>query len=97
MSRSRSPRALGSVLKDVTRSLGIDGKLGEGRVIVAWEEIVGPRIAREVTRIRVRGNRLIVQISSPVWRQELHLNRQSWCRRLNEELGEELISEIVFR
>jgi len=97
MSRSRTPRALGSVLRDVVRSLGIESKLGEGRVIVAWDEIVGPRISQEVTQARVRGTRLIVKIASPVWRNELHLNRNSWCRRLNEELGDELISEIVFR
>lgn len=97
MSRYRTPQSLGSVLKEVISSLGIDSKLNDARVVAAWYEIVGERIGREVEKAWMKGDRLIVRIKSPVWRQELHLNRELWCRRLNEELGEERITDIVFR
>ena len=97
MAYGNSPRHLGSVLKDVISSMGLDSRIARARVIAVWEEIAGDRIGREVQKSWVRDRKLFIQIKSPVWRQELHLNRASWCRRLNEELGADQIDEIVFR
>jgi len=73
------------------------GKLEVGRIVAAWEDIAGARIGEQVEKTWVRDGKLYVRIKSPVWRQELHLNRLSWCRRLNEELGGGGVTEIVFR
>lgn len=97
MSRYRTPQPLGSVLKDVISSLGIDSKLYNAEVVAAWEDIAGERIGREVDKAWMKGDRLIVRIKSPVWRQELHLNRETWCQRLNEELGAGRVKDIIFR
>ncbi len=97
MPKYQAPQSLGSVLKDVISSLGIDSRLADARIVAVWEDIVGERIGREVEKAWVKGDRLIVKIKSAVWRQELHLNRESWRRRLNEELGEDRINHIVFR
>ena len=97
MRRKRVPRSLRSVISDVVGEFGIEGKLQEGRIIATWQDIVGERIGREVERVWVKNRKLIVRIKSPVWRQELHLNRRSWTDRLNAELGSELVDEIVFR
>ena len=96
-SRKNSPRPLGEVLREVTRSLGIDGKLQQGRIIATWEEVLGERMAGHVERSWMKGDRLYIRVKSPAWRQEIHLRRQEWRRRLNEELGEDLVSEIVVR
>ena len=97
MRRKRAPRSLGSVLKEVVDSFGIEGKLNEGRIIATWQDIAGERIGQEVEKVWVNDGKLFVRIKSSVWRQELHLNRESWCRRLNEELGREMIKVIIFR
>jgi len=93
----RSPRSLGSVLKEVVSSFGIEDKLYQGQIVATWQEIAGERIGQEVEKTWVRDGKLFVRIKSPVWRQELHLNRDSWCRRLNEELGEDRVKTIIFR
>ncbi|TDI75193.1 MAG: DUF721 domain-containing protein [Bacteroidetes bacterium] len=97
MAYGNPPRQLGSVLKDVISSMGLDSRMARGRVLAAWEDIAGDRIGREVQKSWVRDRKLFLRIKSPVWRQELHLNRNSWCRRLNEELEADQIDEIVFR
>lgn len=93
----RAPRSLGSILKEVVDSFGIEGKLHEGRIIATWQDIVGERIGQEVEKVWVNDGKLFVRIKSSVWRQELYLNRELWCRRLNEELGREMIKAIIFR
>jgi hypothetical protein len=45
----------------------------------------------------VQGRKLFVRITSAARRQEMHLNRSGWRDRLNEQLGDERIEEIVFR
>ena len=97
MAYGSSPKRLGSVLKDVISSMGLDSRMAQARVLAAWEEIAGERIGQEVERKWVRDRKLFLQIKSPVWRQELHLNRAQWCARLNEELGSNQVDEIVFR
>jgi len=97
MRRMRAPRSLASILKEVVDSFGVKGKLQEGHVIATWQDIVGERIGQEVEKTWVKDDKLFVRIKTPIWRQELHLNRGSWCRRLNQELGREVIKEIIFR
>ena len=96
-SRSNSPRPLGAVLKDLVSTPRYKSKFGSAQIIAAWTDIVGDRIGREVEDAWVKDKKLFVRIKSHVWRHELHLNRTSWCRRLNEELGNERVSEIIFR
>ena len=95
--KRRSPIRLSAALKDVISSYGIDTKLFEGKVVATWQDIAGERIGQEVEKLWVKDSKLFVRIKSPVWRQELYLNRDSWCRRLNEEMGENRVEEIVFR
>lgn len=97
MRRRRSPQSLASVLEDVVSSYGFEDKFYQGRIVATWQDIAGERIGREVEKTWVKDKKLFVRIKSPVWRQELHLNRDSWCRRLNEELGEDCVKTIVFR
>jgi hypothetical protein len=78
-------------------SPSVEGKLRQGRIIAAWEDVIGERIGEQVEKSWLKDGKLFVRIKSPVWRQELHLNRASWCRRLNDELDGDEVTEIVFR
>jgi len=97
MARKRTPVPLSQVLDEVVSSTAMGGKIEEGRIIATFEDILGPRIGEQVEKSWIRDGKLFVRVKSSVWRQELHLNRMSWCRRLNDELGGKRISEIVFR
>lgn len=59
--------------------------------------MIGPQMEQHIGKTWIRGSKLFVSVNSAVWRQELHLRREEWRQRLNEELGSELIQEIVFR
>lgn len=97
MSAHDSPQRLGNVLEEVIDRLGLRRKLDEARVVEAWAVIAGPQINGVTRTAWVKGATLYVKITSAAWRQELHLRRRQWRERLNEELGEALVDEIVFR
>ena len=91
------PVRLGDVLEEIIDDLGVRPKIDEARVIEAWKEIVEPQIEEVTTSAWMKDATLYVKISSAAWRQELHMNRRTWKRRLNDEIEQEIVEEIVFR
>jgi hypothetical protein len=77
--------------------MGISARLADETVLAAWGDVAGPVIARVTDRVWLDGDRLFVKVLSASWRQELHLDRTSWCTRINQHLGREAIREIVFK
>ncbi len=90
-------KSLGDALGGVIDQLGIRRKLDETRAIEAWSQIAGATINEVTVSVWVERKKLLVKISSSVWRQELHLQRRAWLKRLNEQAGANVVQEIVFR
>ncbi len=76
------------------RRLGLERDLDDYRIWQAWDEVVGPQVARNAQPQRLDTHRLIVAVRSPGWMQELTLLRKDICRRLNEWMGREVVGEI---
>ncbi len=91
------PVRLGTVLQSLIDRLGVRQKIDEARVVEVWAAIAGPKINGVTTSAWMKGSKLFVKISSAAWRQELHMNRRKWKRRLNQEFDHEVVEEIVFR
>jgi predicted nucleic acid-binding Zn ribbon protein len=87
--------ALGSVLGDVLRGLGLDRRMREFRAVEVWNGIVGETIAQNTRPVGIRDGVLFVEVASSVWMQELVLLRGDIAARLNEELGETIVRRIV--
>ena len=58
---------------------------------------MGPIIARYTKEVIIRNQTLYVQLTSPVIRQELHMQRRELTARLNAYAGAQVIVDIVFR
>lgn len=97
MADRERPQPLGKVLQSVIDRLGLRRRINEARVIETWAALAGPQINGVTTSVWMKGATLFVKVRSAAWRQELHLRRREWRRRLNDELGEALVEEIVFR
>ncbi len=97
MSLFGKPTALGALLENVIDSMGLQPRIDATRVVEAWAIVAGPQICAVTERARYRDGTLNVQLTSSVWRHSLHTQRGAWRCRLNEELGDELVREIVFR
>jgi predicted nucleic acid-binding Zn ribbon protein len=91
------PQALGNVLQQLIDRLGYRERIDAVRAVETWAEMAGPRINGVTDRVWVHERKLIVQVRSATWRQQLHLQRSAWCERLNTELGGRVIDEVVFR
>ena len=93
----QQPKRLGDALNDAINQLGIQRRLDEARVIEAWHQIAGGVLHEVTDSVWIDREKLIVQVSSAVWRQELHLQRAAWLKRLTEAVGKSVVKEIIFR
>lgn len=93
--RSGDFQTIGDLVRELVRRRRWSTKLIQARLTSCWEEIVGAPIARHTTSIFLRKKKLYLRFDSPALRQELHYSQEQLRTRLNEELGDEVISEIV--
>lgn len=54
-------------------------------------------MAKYTRKIYIARGVLYVEITSPVVKSELFMNREELCKRLNEYAGTEVVLKIVFR
>ncbi len=97
MSRFKRPSPLSSLLSDVADDLGISRRLDETQIEETWRAVAGVQSARVTRRVRMQKGVLTVYLTDATWRHALHAQREDWRVRLNEALGEDVVSEIVFR
>ena len=88
-----------SIAQVINEALGdykIGGKLKEARLIAAWSEVLGP-LSKPDDKLYINNKVLFASLSSSVIRNELYMMRSTLIQRLNEHVGEEVITDIVFR
>ena len=91
-------QGIGDLIRHFMRQEGLEGSLNEYRLIhIAWPEVMGQGIMRYTGDMRIRNQTLFIQIKSPALRQNLHSTRAQLVRRLNEAVGAQVITDIVFR
>ena len=83
-----------NLLEAAVAELGLGEKLFESRVLLAWDEAVGP-LARHARPLKIRHGKLEVAVPSPVWRTQLNFVKQEVVDRLNARAGKKVIGELV--
>ena len=89
-------KKINQVFLELLRSYGISRKFDEYRLKKEWEHIVGQTIAMQTKSLSIDKDCLYVRMNSPALRQELGYAKSDLLNSLNNAVGKELISEIVF-
>lgn len=95
--RRRNSQTIQEILEESLKSMNIDGKIYETRLMNAFPEIVGSGIAAHTKNIYISRGTLYVQMDSAVIRNELQMMRQSLINHLNRQVGHDTIKDIIFR
>lgn len=80
------------------RLSGLETPLNEHRLINAWSEVLGPQMAKytDVEHLFIKNQKLYVHVTSAALRQELSMARSTLVRTLNDRVGSQVITDIVF-
>jgi hypothetical protein len=63
----------------------------------AWEKIMGKTIARHTEKVQIHGTILFINTSVAPLRQELIFQKSKIIERVNEALGEKIITDVVVK
>jgi len=91
------PISIKDVLPNVLSSLGIKKGIERQRAIVIWDKVVGRDIRKHTKPRYVRGKKIWVDVDDPIWIQQLSFLKSKILKKLNIELGEERIVDIIFK
>lgn len=85
---------LDEVLKKLLREEGLEVPLLQMRLVDAWEVVTGNVVSRYTAEKYIRNQTLFVKITNPALRQDLSMMRTQLVKRLNEQVGSFVISDI---
>lgn len=90
--------AIGNLLGNLSFEKKWRERLGLHALFLFWNEVVGEEIAGRAQPTIIRGTVLWVEVSDPVWLQQLHLERGTLLAEINRRLpGETKLTDIRFQ
>ncbi|MGL4992772.1 MAG: DUF721 domain-containing protein [Bacteroidales bacterium] len=95
--KRRNFQSIGAVIGEFLKESNIDVRLNETRAIQTWRDILGTSVDRCTREIYVRNGVLYVHLTSAVLRHELQMSRSNLISRINDQLGLDIIKDIVYR
>lgn len=97
MAVRKNQQSIKEVLTELLKTYRLQGGLNEVKLINSWERIMGKMIANHTKEIYINKAKLFVKLDSAALREELHFAKSRIIKMLNEEVGENVIEEIVFQ
>lgn len=98
MSRKGKIHPLGQGLSQLIGRL--DRKSGgaytQARVGILWQEIAGPMVTGHTTGAHLRDGTLVIYVDGPAWATELTAMSETYRKRINEELGKNVVRFMRF-
>jgi predicted nucleic acid-binding Zn ribbon protein len=84
------------MLPAVLRSLGLEKKFRDLRLLDEWADVVGPDIAARARPTRIEHKVLYVHVDHGAWMQELHFIEKDLIRKLRERVPGVALDKIRF-
>ena len=86
---------------DAFRALLRNSENAEGfylaAIRAAWPKLFGKNVARQTRELKVRKGKLYVYVNTATMRSQLMMVREGIKQRLNEEIGEAYLNEVIVK
>lgn len=92
----REVQSLGDIVLQTLRQQGLETPLLQRRLVDAWPRVAGPAIARYTREVFIQNQTLVVRLTVPALRADLSMRRADLVKRLNAEVGSQVIADIRF-
>ncbi|WP_432573086.1 DciA family protein [Kineococcus sp. SYSU DK005] len=94
---ARDPQQLGSTLGRLVGERGWERPVAVGGAFGRWDAVVGPELAGHCAPESLREGTLVVRAESTAWATQVRLLTSVLVRRLDEELGQGVVTRVVVR
>lgn len=95
--RTSNEGSISDVLKQFIEKNNLQGGMDKIDVQEAWKSLMGNGVNSYTKEVVLKGTTLYVSLTSAVLREELSYGKQKIVKMINEELGKEVIKEVILR
>ena len=92
----REVLSISDVLSQFLRREGLETPLLQRRLIDSWGKVAGEITEKYTAEKFIRSQTLFVRILNPALRSDLSMMKSELIRKLNEEVGSQIIWDIRF-
>lgn len=89
-------QSLKEAIREMMHAYKLQGRMDELNLISSWAKIMGPMVQKRTLDLSIHNKVLYVRLESAALREELSYSRETLIRRLNEEAGSTVITQVVF-
>ncbi|MBL7012786.1 MAG: DUF721 domain-containing protein [Candidatus Marinimicrobia bacterium] len=87
---------LGIALENFLKTAGLEKGVTQQQALLIWNDVVGDAVGRNTEPESVEHGVIKVKVSNPTWRQELQFKKKEIIEKLNKELDQNIIKDILF-
>lgn len=95
--RLSNENSIAEILKEIIQSNNLEKGLNQISVADAWKNLMGNGVNNYTKDVILKGSTLYVQLTSSVLREELSYGKQKIITMINQELGSEIVKDVVLR
>lgn len=95
--RQSNESPIGEVLKQFIEFNKLEAGMDRIAVEQAWKNLMGNGVNHYTQEVLLKNTTLYVKLTSAVLREELSYGKQKIMMMINDELGREVVKEIVLR
>lgn len=94
--RKNKSEQFGDLLRQFLRTEGLETPLNERRIVDAWPQVMGEGILHYTGDVYVKNQMLYIQLKSPSLKANLMMHRTQLVSQLNDVVGAQVITQIIF-
>jgi hypothetical protein len=95
--RLNNESAVGDILNQIIKTNKLESGLNQVSVIDAWKNLMGNGVNNYTRNVALRNGTLYVELTSAVLREELSYGKDKIIKMINEELGKDVVKDVVLR
>ena len=95
--RKSNQQSIGAVIRKLLKNQKLEGRLKELDVLKLSEELLGKNLIKYINDLSVKNGTLIIKVKSAVVRNELSYQKSEIIKKINEQVGNEILKEIILK
>lgn len=95
--RLSNESSISDILKEIIEANKLDKGLNQISVADAWKNLMGNGVNNYTRNVLLKGSTLYVELTSSVLREELSYGKDKIIKMINQELGREVVKDVVLK
>lgn len=89
--------SIGAAIRHFLNQSRIKGDIQAMQIHDVWEQIMGKTIARYTEKLQIFGDKLYITTTVAPLKQELIYQKEKIIQRVNEALGQRVVTEVIIQ